>query len=273
MYSDRYHKSQKLQEMESQIMIPSPQTFPSEVMVSTSMSGDLRSINESPKAKSKNHSNASPHESPKRSMITVNVNTCERNNPFLTLYSSPTSKALNTPSHTSSPFKMGARFYFTTKNSMSAVYGAALSFVDGVGTVVQNTLLAICTLNLCHGDEYHYSSTSSMRRIGSNLTLDDELRYDLNEMRRITSWNTYGSLSINTNTASLLVDDDGNQISADTLKAHQSKKDGVNKLSNNEVMVKSNGAGINENDNLRKEEDENEKLQKFTKPEKNVHGS
>jgi hypothetical protein len=28
-----------------------------------------------------------------------------------------------------------------------------------------------------------------------------------------------------------------------------------------------------ENDNLRKEEDENGELQKFTKPEKNVHGS
>ena len=28
-----------------------------------------------------------------------------------------------------------------------------------------------------------------------------------------------------------------------------------------------------ENDNLRKEDDENEQLQKFTKPEKNVQGS
>jgi len=260
MRSVDYKKSQKFHEMKP-LGTPSTLISPSDVLASTPLSRDLSSINDSPKVTQRDNYNTSQHESQKQTKIPL----C-----------SPRFKARNATSCLSPPVRKGAHFNFSSESPKLSIGGAALSFVGGLGSAVQNGFLFIYALDLCHGDEYHYNNSSpSMRRKGSNLTLDmtaEDLQYDLKQINRIISWNTLSpSQTRNTNdnneSPRLVDDDDGNQISVNVLKANQSRKEGVNKLSRCEAMAKRNSKKIEENNNSSgKTKNKKRKVVKFDYP-------
>lgn len=129
-----------------------------------------------------------------------------------------------------------------TINTLSSIAcGAALSFVGGVGFAVEKIAADLGNLADCRDDD----NFSSISRKGSNLTLDtygENLRDDMDQIERMTSWDTLetmttahtattnaskisnGSISpLPTNDESIHalpeIDDDGNTISPRVLKS------------------------------------------------------
>jgi len=194
---------------------------PKVITVSKSLSGEISSVNNSPRLSLPKGFHQPPENNFKTELQPTSP---------MTAASVPTrTTAASVPTR-------------TTGTMSSAACGAALSLVGGVGFVVERLVSDIHKLTLCIDDDPY-----TISRKGSNLTLDtygEDLQDDMSKIERMTSWDTYNTMNtLNTtgtdasiSVSSALnpkdersqplpeVDDDGNKISLVALKSLFNRK-------------------------------------------------